>query len=134
MATVDNTVGGSGAFPAVAAPQMYKLQQSYDFSATSRASGDVIQMIQIPAEAQVLFVKAKVDVSDSTCSSFNVGDGSNVSRFHTAKDATSVLTAQSAVTSTNFYSAADTLDIQLGANASGGKITLVAAMVDFANN
>ena len=131
MSTIDNTVGGNGAFPAVAAPSMYKLKQSVNFGTTSRASGDVIQMIKIPAEAVVQQVKYEVDVSDATLNDFSVGDGSNVSRYHSSKDATSVGNAMSALTSTNYYSAADTLDILLAANASGGKITITASMVDF---
>ena len=129
------------------------LHSTVDFTVTAGGSADVLQMIAVPAGTLVTNVAHIVLTAEDSTSTGTIGDGSgatswiasvnneaaaNTVLFGNGKFALSEGTPNT-IASTHayaadggkYYSAADTIDMTLSANATNtGKIMLVAWCVD----
>ena len=130
MATVDATVGGTE-LAAKDAGEGFTLNATFDFAKTNQLSGDVIQVIALPADVRVLAVDVKVDTAEGGTLTFEVGDGTDPNGWAAAVDGNVAAASQGtgALAASNggkLYLAADTIDITLNDNADGAKISVFA--------
>jgi hypothetical protein len=139
MATVDLTADMLGGHAASDGHGFYTLEATVDFSETSRAANDVLQMLSIPAGTKVIDVTVDVETVEDG-GTFDVGDGADVDGYHDGIDATAAgITSLSLVmveaapntilgyTNGKEYTAADTIDIKvLGQTFDEAKIRIKA--------
>jgi hypothetical protein len=125
MATYNLQTGADGYFQKLSA-EFTVLQKTVDFAkATGSASGDtgdVLEVISVPANFYVHGVIVKVTTASTTASSVvEVGDATDPNGWLTTSaatmDSTGVKAADGAYVSANgkFYASADSIDITLGA-------------------
>jgi len=77
--TQDKTVGGTSGYPANVRGKTFLLERTIDFalSANTGTSGDVYQMLNIPAGSYVIAAGLEVEtIEDSTCT-LTIGDGTD---------------------------------------------------------
>ena len=136
MATIDETVG-STSLPAVDGAKSFTVQNYVDFDATSRDSGDVIQMLSIPAGTFVDVVVAEIETVEGGTLTFDVGDGADANGWHDAVDG-NVLgqtrgTGQYSSTTDGgkLYTTADTIDITLDNDMDAVKLAIHARCTPF---
>lgn len=124
-------------------PAVTVIQGVFDASKRNLAAADVATVLNIPANTFVHRVMYKVETADAT-QTINVGDGSDVDGFLAAVDvgtagnsgATALALTEgtpntvTGYTSGKFYSAADTIDIEVpsGKSLDTLKIKLVAVV------
>ncbi len=114
-----------------------------DFSALAYSSGDILQLVNVPAESFVHRVKYKVETVQGATLTFGLGDGSSTSGFVAAANGNALGSGVNTLTLTEgtpntvatytngkYYSAADTIDLILNNAASVAKITGVVIMED----
>lgn len=104
----------------------------YSFSNTM-SSGDVINMIRMPAGAVVVDVITRYTAVSGQVSQFGVGDQSSTERYQASISATGVTRATAAVPFS--YSASDTIRVQVtgtGSLCAGGtiRVTVLYKMDD----
>ena len=154
MATYSVMTGsGVNAYPADLAG-LYAVQATLDFTDINSGAGtvqnDIVQLIQVPANTQVLGVSFSVTTASSNMADFDLGDGDDVDGYvdgasmATVNDGASVpgaLTVASPSTFPNntvafavgkFYTAADTIDLKQNTNATvvTGVLKVKAVMID----
>ncbi len=152
MATVDVTKGAAGsAYPASDLPKVFIIENIIDFAATNRASGDILQVLQIKAGSYVLLAGLEVlTVEDSTATA-DLGDGANADGYLDGTDInaatgyfpsapaitngtgtviTAVTTTLFAIMGGKFYTADDTIDLTLNNACDAGKIRVFAVVFD----
>jgi hypothetical protein len=132
MATYDLSKGGDSGFPAHLKGGSYRLAAEVDFEKTPYASGDVLQLIKLPAQCQVLEVAANVTVPEGAALTATVGDGTDPDGNILSVNLNSVAVTvnNGAYTMPKLYSAADTVDMVLGGDADKAKVTLVVVVRD----
>jgi hypothetical protein len=113
MATYDITKGGNTAVQGTQPPAIVFLEGVVDFSKVNAGSGaaqnDVLQVINVPANTQILGVFWIVTTASTNAGTFNLGDGASATRWVTGA-ATNALADGNSVTNF-FYTAADTIDV-----------------------
>ncbi len=148
MATRDLTLGGTTLVSDHNKPQFVMLQRTRDFApaANTITSGDVLQMIDVPATFLALGVLVEVQTKEWTTSTpVQVGDGASTDGWLTTaqcnfntisttlsqidpftRDSTTVQTVVSEFGSAGgkFYSAADTIDIIPQASLDAAKVRI----------
>ncbi len=127
--TIDLTVGGTVGYPYSRAGMCYTLIASNDFSSTTGAVNDVIQMINIPANSYVQNVEADVTAMGATLK-LDIGDGTTTNQYHAALDGNSTAKTMPATTVAKLYTVADTIDVIPANNYTGGVLVLRAIVWD----
>lgn len=109
-------------------------ENKLDFSVTNAGASDVVQALKIPANALVDEVWVIVRTAEGGTSTATVGDGDAAAGWDastnlnaTAGTVTSALEGTDAYAVGKFYSAADTIDLTLSANAVDAAIITVCA-------
>ena len=127
MATTDYTTGVQPVLEL--GHRVMKAENKVDFSETAASSGDVCQVLDIPAEAKVNRVDTVIVTAEGAAVSGTVGDGTSPAGWDatvSANGAAGTLTSSQPGVDTygygKFYPAADTIDFVVGA---GGLSTAV---------
>ena len=143
MATL--TVTGNTASP-VALPtgkSVRCVSQVVDFSQFTNANGDVIQVIEVPANTLCLYAGLDVLTADGAGNSgtLSLGDGADVDRYVSASTATAGMEVTRAragdssmgTTSIGYgvYAAADTIDLVIATGAIDAKVRVFCVLADF---
>ena len=143
MATL--TVTGNTASP-VALPTGRAVRcvtQVVDFSSFTNASGDVVQVIEVPANTLCLYAGLDVLTADGAGNSgtLSLGDGADVDRYISASTATAGMETTRAragdssmgTTSVGYgvYAAADTIDLTIATGAVDCKVRVFCVLADF---
>ena len=95
--------------------------------ATALAAGDIMEVISIPADSYVMAVGAVTETVQGAASTFHIGDGSDADGYVASGNANALggYASNGALLIANnagkYYSAADTIDITIG--ASGAALT-----------
>ena len=159
MATITDSLGfnkGSAGFRAEGLNKVTRMEVVLDFAAIAAArsaagaaalaSGDVVEIMPVPAKTLVLHVGYDVTTAEGATATFDLGDGSDtdgylndISLNSVASGAMALTLAEAApntvagYTNGKYYSAADTIDILLnndGINAA--KVRVWALVQDCA--
>ncbi|KKL49489.1 hypothetical protein LCGC14_2315010 [marine sediment metagenome] len=134
MATQDLTTGGALGISHYALGEEFNFSQVFDLSVTNSASGDVLQLIDIPARTLVKGVAVVIlTIEDSTLTgTFGDGDGADdwikgpvnfESSANTTYVSGDILTEGTPNVQADlyhpgkYYAAADTIDVTMSANA-----------------
>lgn len=160
MATYADGIGfnyNSAAFPANST-KTHVFKVKLDFAAiaaartaagaTALASGDVLQVIQLPANSYVHCAGIEVTTAEGATATVGIGDGSSATGYYAAASlnavaslsSTPALTEGTPNTFTNayafgkFYSAADTIDLTLNHNSIDTAVCYVWAVVTHVGN
>jgi hypothetical protein len=152
MATVDLTVGGTSGYPAVKKGGLYRITKTVDFNANNegganRSAADVLQLIDVPANTNVLAVGYVVETAEGGTLTFDLGDGDDVDGYVDGADGNAAGGGVSSLALTEgapntitgysngkYYSAADTIDMVVNNDADAAKITVVAFLMDLSAN
>lgn len=155
MATYTDSLGfnkGSAAFDAGGLTKVSRVEVTLDFpaitaarsaaSATALASGDVLEILPLPAKTVVLRVGVDVTTAGTGSLTLDIGDGSDPDGYLDGVAADAVGSFCSALalaegapntivgySNGKYYSAADTLDIKLVGYVPGNLVCRVWALV-----
>jgi hypothetical protein len=117
--------------------------QVVDFSSFTNASGDVVQVIEVPANTLCLYAGLDVLTADGAGNSgtLALGDGADVDRYVSASTATAGIevtreragTSAMGTTSVGYgvYTAADTIDLTIATGAVDCKVRVFCVLADF---
>ena len=112
----------------------YLVENTFDATGQNVAAGDIVEMINVPAETLVINAGIEILTASTSSVTYILGDGSDDNSYMTATaaDATGHKATSEAVTNVGtIYGSADTIDIKCaGATDSAGKIRMWAVMVD----
>jgi len=135
MATVDVTNGTN--YPYDGSGKVYVIENTLDFSVTSRTAADVLQVLNVNANTLVLECMVKVVTAEGGTATFDLGDGDDPNGYADAVDANSageLVQASGAYAletlGGRLYTAADTIDITLDHTVDAAKVTVKAVVVD----
>lgn len=136
MGTTNETQGGT-AIPLGGTDRVYMKQRTFDFAVENHASGDVLQLITVPAKTWVLGVQYEVETAEGGTLTFDVGDGATVDGFIDGADGNALANdlplineAFSPAVGGKYYASEDTLDMTINNAADAAKITIRAVMID----
>jgi hypothetical protein len=155
MATYTDSYGfnkGSAALRADGLTKVTRMEVTLDFAkiatarsaagATALASGDVLEVIPVPAKSLVMRVGYDVTTAEGATATFDLGDGSDADGYLNDVDLNSVASGVMALALTEgtpntiagysngkYYSAADTIDITLNNNAINVAVVRIWALV-----
>lgn len=140
MATVDLTVGGTTKLASANAGKMTMLQKTLDFAVTSRSSGDVLQLFDIPAGTLVSHIVVDVQTAEGATCTADIGltgvdvdgfvDGVNLNSAAQSCSAPGALvegtpnTWNPAYANGKFFATTDTIDLLLNNDASAAKVVV----------
>ncbi len=145
MATVDLTVGGTTGAPAHLSGRIFTHFIELDFATTNRASGDILQLFDIPAGSWVPLVGYQVVTAEGGVFTFDIGlTGVDADGFIDGADGNTVgrgvsgpVTLAEAAPNTvvgysggHFFSATDTIDLLLNNAADAAKVRVWAVVID----
>ena len=117
--------------------------QVVDFSQFTNAAGDVVQVIEVPANTLCLYAGMDVLTADGAGNSgtLSLGDGADVDRYVAASTATAGMEVTRAragdssmgTTSIGYgvYAAADTIDLVVATGAVDCKVRVFCVLADF---
>ena len=143
MATLTVTNNASSAVSLPIGKPVRMVTQVVDFSSFTNASGDVVQVIEVPANTLCLYAGMDVLTADGAGNSgtLSLGDGADVDAFVTASTPTAGLevtreragTSAMGTTSIGYriYAAADTIDLVIGSGAIDAKVRVFCVLADF---
>ena len=138
------TVSGNTGTP-VALPvgkNVRSVTQIVDFSNISNATGDIIQVFEVPANTLCMYAGLDVLTADGAGNSgtLSLGDGADVDAFVTASTPTAgmeVTRAQAGDSSLGttsigyrYYAAADTIDLVIATGAVDARVRVFAILAD----
>ena len=130
MATKDKTVGGTGVLAANDSGEGFTLKGEIDFAVDNQSSGDIIQLISIPADTHVLAVDTKVVTAEGGTLTYESGDAVDPNGWDAAVDGNVAGSVQGngafASDGGKLYTSADTLDIVINNDADKAKIQMFA--------
>lgn len=155
MATYTDSYGfnkGTAGFRADGLTKVTRMEVVLDFAkiaaartaagATALASGDVLEVIPVPAKALVMRVGYDVTTAEGATATFDLGDGSDTDGYLNDADLNAVgsgvmaLTLASGTPNTvagysngKYYSAADTIDVLLNNNSIDTAVVRIWALV-----
>ncbi len=155
MATYTDSYGfnkGSAALRADGLTKVTRMEVTLDFAkiaaarsaagATALASGDVLEVIPVPAKSLVMRVGYDVTTAEGATATFDLGDGSDTDGYLNDVDLNSVASGVMALTlaeaapntvagytNGKYYSAADTIDVTLNNNAINVAVVRLWALV-----
>ncbi len=155
MATYTDSYGfnkGSAALRADGLTKVTRMEVTLDFAkiaaarsaagATALASGDVLEVIPVPAKSLVMRVGYDVTTAEGATATFDLGDGSDADGYLNDVDLNTVASGVMALALTEgtpntisgysngkYYSAADTIDITLNNNAINVAVVRLWALV-----
>jgi hypothetical protein len=155
MATYTDSLGfnkGSAGFRADGLTKVTRMEVVLDFAkiaaarsaagAAALASGDVLEVIPVPAKSLVMRVGYDVTTAEGATATFDLGDGSDADGFLNDVDLNAVGSGVMALALTEgtpntiagysngkYYSAADTIDVTLNNNAINVAVVRVWALV-----
>ncbi len=147
MATQDLTQG-SGA-PAGHLPvRIYSMERVLDFSSApgaipgNEAISEVLQLFNVPAKTRVIHVMVETLTAEGGAGTVDIGDGTDPNGFISAHDANAIGNSANSLALTEaapntvtgysngkYYSAADTIDMVLGAALDAAKLRVVVTML-----
>lgn len=157
MATYTDSLGfnkGSAGFHDATGRRLYRTEVVLDFAkiAAARsaagvaalASGDVLEVIPLPAKSHVLAVGYDVTVAEGATATFDFGDGADTDGYlndislNSVASGVMALTLAEAAPNTvaayshgKYYSAADTLDVLINSNSVDvAKVRIWALVMD----
>ncbi len=143
MATYDLTVGGSTGAAAHLSGRIFTQSIEIDFNETNRSATDVLNLFDIAAGSQVLFVAWEVLTAEGATLTFDIGDTSDPNGFISGANGNAIGRGANTLTMTEgapntvaaysggkFYTAAGTIDLVLGNNAANAKIKVSAVYLD----
>jgi len=130
MATVSDFLTG----PALASGyniggQSHHAENVLDFSVTNVSGSDVVQALNIPANALVKSVWVECMTVEGGVATMDIGDGADADGWDAAVDANSaagIIEGDGAFAGGKLYSSADTIDIVPSADLDTAKIRIVA--------
>ena len=143
MATFTVTGNASTAASLPIGKPIRMVSQIVDFSQFTNASGDVIQVIEVPANTLCLYAGIDVLTADGAGNSgtLSLGDGADVDRYVTASTPTAGMevtreragTSAMGTTSIGYgvYAAADTIDLVIATGAIDAKVRVFCVLADF---
>ena len=143
MATLTVTGNASTAASLPIGKPVRMVSQVVDFSSFTNASGDVVQVIEVPANTLCLYAGLDVLTADGAGNSgtLSLGDGADVDAFVTASTPTAGLevtreragTSAMGTTSIGYriYAAADTIDLVIATGAVNCKVRVFCVLADF---
>ena len=155
MPTYTDSLGfnkGSATFDAAGLTKVNRVEITLDFpaitaaraaaGATALASGDVLEVLPLPAKALVMAVGVDVTTAGTSSLTLDVGDGDDADGFHDGIAADAVGSFCSALalaegtpntvvgySNGKYYSAADTIDVKLVGYVPGDLVCRVWALV-----
>jgi hypothetical protein len=155
MATYTDSLGfnkGSAALRADGLTKVTRMEVVLDFAkiaaarsaagAAALASGDVLEVIPVPAKTLVMRVGYDVTTAEGATATFDLGDGSDADGYLNDVDLNSVGSGVMSLALTEgtpntiagysngkYYSAADTIDMTLNNNAINAAVVRVWALV-----
>lgn len=155
MATYTDSLGfnkGSAALRADGLTKVTRMEVVLDFAkiaaarsaagVTALASGDVLEVIPVPAKTLVMRVGYDVTTAEGATATFDLGDGSDADGFLNDVDLNAVGSGVMALALTEgtpntitgysngkYYSAADTIDVTLNNNAINVAVVRIWALV-----
>lgn len=155
MATYTDSLGfnkGSAALRADGLTKVTRMEVVLDFAkiaaarsaagVTALASGDVLEVIPVPAKTLVMRVGYDVTTAEGATATFDLGDGSDADGYLNDVDLNSVGSGVMSLALTEgtpntiagysngkYYSAADTIDMTLNNNAINAAVVRVWALV-----
>ena len=155
MATYTDSLGfnkGSAALRADGLTKVTRMEVVLDFAkiaaarsaagAAALASGDVLEVIPVPAKTLVMRVGYDVTIAEGATATFDLGDGSDADGYLNDVDLNSVGSGVMSLALTEgtpntiagysngkYYSAADTIDMTLNNNAINVAVVRVWALV-----
>lgn len=129
-ATTDATPAGTG-FGVAGESGVFTIQQTLDLSATSVASNDTVQVLDIPAGTVVLGVVVDIETATASATTIDAGDNAGAALYVSNKSSTNLVeTAAAATTVAKYYVSADTIDLHFdGAPGATGVIRTKAVVV-----
>ncbi len=125
MATVNRTDGNTS-FPHLGLDRRHVISKRIDLSATNSVASDTLQCINIPAKTFVEQVLVEVITAEGGTLTATVGDGTDPNGWDASVDLNAAVgTVTSGLNGTDaymanpgkYYSAADTIDLVMSANA-----------------
>jgi len=140
MATItDWATVARASIPVDALNKVYVLSNRIDFSEVNTAASDVVQALTIPAGTMVIDVMTKLITAEGGVLTAEVGDGDDPNGWDASVDLnTTVGTLTKSVEGTDarkaanatgyYYSAADTIDLTMSANAADAAVIDVFAL------
>ena len=143
MATLTVTNNASSAVSLPIGKPVRMVTQVVDFSSFTNASGDVVQVIEVPANTLCLYAGLDVLTADGAGNSgtLALGDGADVDRYVSASTATAGIevtreragTSAMGTTSVGYgvYTAADTIDLTIASGAVDCKVRVFCVLADF---
>ena len=143
MATFTVTGNASTAASLPIGKPIRMVSQIVDFSQFTNASGDVVQVIEVPANTLCLYAGLDVLTADGAGNSgtLSLGDGADVDAFVSASTATAGMEVTRAragdssmgTTSIGYrvYAAADTIDLVIATGAIDAKVRVFCVLADF---
>ena len=143
MATLTVTDNASSAVGLPIGKPVRMVTQVVDFSSFTNAAGDVVQVIEVPANTLCLYAGLDVLTADGAGNSgtLSLGDGADVDAFVSASTATAGLETTRAragdssmgTTSIGYrvYAAADTIDLVVATGAIDAKVRVFCVLADF---
>ena len=143
MATLTVTNNASSAVSLPIGKPVRMVTQVVDFSSFTNASGDVVQVIEVPANTLCLYAGLDVLTADGAGNSgtLALGDGADVDRYVSASTATAGIevtreragTSAMGTTSVGYgvYAAADTIDLVIATGAIDAKVRVFCVLADF---
>ena len=143
MATLTVTGNASTSASLPVGKPVRMVTQVVDFSAFTNASGDVVQVIEVPANTLCLYAGLDVLTADGAGNSgtLALGDGADVDRYVSASTATAGIevtreragTSAMGTTSVGYgvYTAADTIDLTIATGAVDCKVRVFCVLADF---
>lgn len=127
--TTDATTGTAG-IPGMTS-QAFQMSKTFDFSAYTFTSNDVIQAFAIPSNTVIELVVLQVVTAGTNAvaqsPTVNVGDGDSVARYISAQQVTNSALAigiMSASASNKIYTVNDTIDIKSQGAINSGTVKL----------
>ena len=113
----------------------YLVENTFDATGQNVAAGDIVEMINVPAETFVLSAGMEVITASSSSVTWTLGDGSDPNRYVTTSEGTNAAAHKAVVAHASntgcVYASADTLDLVVGgAQDTAGKVRVWAIMCD----
>lgn len=136
MATTDRTTGTRSEYPAQSGYPCYVLSNSLSTATYNQASGDIAQVLTIPAKTHVLAVSYEVTTAEGGTLTFDVGDGADTDGWIDGANGNSAaaggVVATEAYQAINgkFYASADTIDVLFNNAADAAVIEVRAVCVE----
>lgn len=137
MSTYDETKGGNNAFNNRSMGHVHVLQAELDCAKANDGNGlsssDVAKVINLPANHQVLSVRAEVLEAEGGTLTFDVGDSGNATRWHSNLDGNT--TSTNAIdTTTTTGTSADDVRVTVDNAADKARIEVTAVVADLQPN